>query len=521
MKINEFSSNSPDFIELINTGTGPVDLTGWVLKDSTDNNPYTFPAGSTIAAGAIKGLSGEGVDFLFGLGGGDSVRLFSPTARADRLLRLPGPPAGRQELRALPRRHRRLRGHGRRDQGRGERVPAPAGADSIKVNEIESDPNDLVELTNIGETPGRHLRVPPQGQRRHPRLHDRGRHDPGRPRLPRGRRQPVLRPGQGRLRPAVHAGRREPARLHDVPGRHARRDLGPLPRRHRRVRRHHLDPRRGQRVRPDRPARGEDQRGRVQRRPGRRLGRAEEHSAPARSTSPAGRSSTATRRTPRPPSSSRPAPPSRPAATTRSTPRSTRARASASACGDSVDALPSRRHHRGRHDHLGPHAATTWGRCPDGTGDFRDTTTSTRGAGERLQPGPDQRDRVRRRHAGRLGGAEEHQRRPGRRLRLGVQGQRRRRRLHDPGRRPRSPADGYRVLERRRLRVRARRRRLRPAVRREQHAGRVLHLDGPRPQTYGRCKDGVGEFVDTTAPTKGAANACPGLETGRGPAARR
>ena len=32
-------------------------------------------------------------------------------------------------------------------------------------------------------------------------------------------------------------------------------------------------------------------------------------------------------------------------------------------------------------------------------------------------------------------------------------------------------------------------------------------------QTYGRCKDGVGEFADTKAPTKGAANACPGLET--------
>lgn len=31
--------------------------------------------------------------------------------------------------------------------------------------------------------------------------------------------------------------------------------------------------------------------------------------------------------------------------------------------------------------------------------------------------------------------------------------------------------------------------------------------------TYGRCKDGLGDFVDTTAPTKGAANACPGLAT--------
>lgn len=32
-------------------------------------------------------------------------------------------------------------------------------------------------------------------------------------------------------------------------------------------------------------------------------------------------------------------------------------------------------------------------------------------------------------------------------------------------------------------------------------------------QTYGRCKDGTGDFVDTKAPTKGAANSCPGLDT--------
>ena len=80
VKINELSSNNPDFVELINTGAEAVDLSGWVLKDSTDNNTYTFPDGSSIAPGAFLGLSGEGVDFVFGLGGGDSVRLFAPGA---------------------------------------------------------------------------------------------------------------------------------------------------------------------------------------------------------------------------------------------------------------------------------------------------------------------------------------------------------------------------------------------------------------------------------------------------------
>ncbi len=153
VKINEFSSNSPDFIELINTGTGPVDLTGWVLKDSSENNSYTFPAGSSIAAGAIKGLSGEGADFAFGLGGGDAVRLFAPGSVSIDSFAYPAhPPAGKS--------------YGRCPDGTGAIVitaaatkgvanqcALPGGAENIKVNEIESDPNDLVELTNIGETP--------------------------------------------------------------------------------------------------------------------------------------------------------------------------------------------------------------------------------------------------------------------------------------------------------------------------------------------------------------------------------
>ncbi len=96
VRINELSSNSPDFVELVNTGAEAVDLSGWVLKDSTDNNSYTFPSGSSIAAGAILGLSGEGVDFAFGLGNGDSVRLLSPEAVLIDSYAYPShPPAGR------------------------------------------------------------------------------------------------------------------------------------------------------------------------------------------------------------------------------------------------------------------------------------------------------------------------------------------------------------------------------------------------------------------------------------------
>ncbi|WP_221177344.1 lamin tail domain-containing protein [Nocardioides marmoriginsengisoli] len=153
VRINEFSSNSPDFIELYNTATGSVDLSGWVLKDNSENNSYTFPAGSSIAGGAYKAISGENVEFAFGLGNGDAVRLYAPGAVLIDSYTYPAhPPAGKS--------------YGRCPAGTGDFVitaaatkgaandcPVPAGAANIKVNEIESDPNDLVELTNIGDAP--------------------------------------------------------------------------------------------------------------------------------------------------------------------------------------------------------------------------------------------------------------------------------------------------------------------------------------------------------------------------------
>lgn len=153
VRINEFSSNNPDFIELINTGGGPVDLSGWILKDNSENNSYTFPAGSSIASGAIKPLSGEGVEFIFGLGGGDSVRLFAPGAVLIDSYTYPAhAPAGKSYGRCPD-------GTGdfvvtaAATKGTGNSCPLPAGAANIKVNEVESDPNDLVELVNTGDAP--------------------------------------------------------------------------------------------------------------------------------------------------------------------------------------------------------------------------------------------------------------------------------------------------------------------------------------------------------------------------------
>lgn len=72
--INEVESDGgPDSIELTNTGPADVNIGGWVLKDSNDGNTFTIPPGTMLAPGGF---------FLavtpFGLGAGDSARLFAP-----------------------------------------------------------------------------------------------------------------------------------------------------------------------------------------------------------------------------------------------------------------------------------------------------------------------------------------------------------------------------------------------------------------------------------------------------------
>src|SRR5207247_1547170 len=48
--INEVNSVNPDFVEFYNTGTDPIDISGWYFSDNDPdaaNHRYTFPA-STI-----------------------------------------------------------------------------------------------------------------------------------------------------------------------------------------------------------------------------------------------------------------------------------------------------------------------------------------------------------------------------------------------------------------------------------------------------------------------------------------
>lgn len=81
--INEVQSNDPnggpDWVELANPTAEDLVISGLVLKDNKDKDPYTIPKGTTIPANGFLVIyqdDGGAKGFAFGLGKGDSVRLF-------------------------------------------------------------------------------------------------------------------------------------------------------------------------------------------------------------------------------------------------------------------------------------------------------------------------------------------------------------------------------------------------------------------------------------------------------------
>ena len=282
MKINEFSSNNPDFVELFNTGSGPVDLSGWVLKDNSENNSYTFPAGSSIAAGEYKVLNGESVDFVFGLGNGDSVRLFGDSDLTTPLdsSTYPAHPAAGTSYGRCPNATGPFEVTAAATKGAANRCAVPAGGENLKINEVQSDPGDRVELTNIGETT-----VDISGYV----LKDND--DTHAFTVPAGTSLARTRTSPSTSTASFGLGKGDSVRLYQpnlanlldsttYPAGTARGRRGPLPRTAPAPSSPRPSPSVGQRVRrrgAAEPAGRGHQRGRVQRRPGRRLGRAHQH----------------------------------------------------------------------------------------------------------------------------------------------------------------------------------------------------------------------------------------------------
>lgn len=88
--INEVNSQPDDWIEFINTGDEAVDISGFEIRDNSNDHRWKFSEGTTIAAGQIIVVDTDTVGLMYddnadqyvegkydiGLGGGDSVRLY-------------------------------------------------------------------------------------------------------------------------------------------------------------------------------------------------------------------------------------------------------------------------------------------------------------------------------------------------------------------------------------------------------------------------------------------------------------
>ncbi|MER5885431.1 lamin tail domain-containing protein [Streptomyces sp. NPDC001941] len=75
VRINEVvtTGSVEDSIELYNTGSSSVDVSGWILKDDDNGSKFKIPSGTTLAAGGFRAFDVHG---SFGLGSSDKARLY-------------------------------------------------------------------------------------------------------------------------------------------------------------------------------------------------------------------------------------------------------------------------------------------------------------------------------------------------------------------------------------------------------------------------------------------------------------
>jgi hypothetical protein len=161
--LNEVKSNpNPDFVELLNTSSSPVDITGWrATDDSVGRTPVVITTTETVLQpGGYFTFNPDDAAYTghFGLGGDDAITIFLPdgTTVVDTFTWEGLGPAG---YHANP-------SYGRCANGTGEMVLQTAAtpnaanacappAETVRINEVESNGDvvaDWVELTNTGAT---------------------------------------------------------------------------------------------------------------------------------------------------------------------------------------------------------------------------------------------------------------------------------------------------------------------------------------------------------------------------------
>ncbi len=168
--INEVNSSPDDWVELMNVGTEDMVLTGFELRDNSDDHRWKFPEGWKLEAGGLllvkansKGLIfndtlGQFVEGLFdeaiGIGSGDSIRLYNAEGTLlDSHSWTEHANVGGDESASW----------GRYPDGKGSFVLMPETpgkrnqwyAPQIVINEVESngDDTDWVEIYNKGSAP--------------------------------------------------------------------------------------------------------------------------------------------------------------------------------------------------------------------------------------------------------------------------------------------------------------------------------------------------------------------------------
>lgn len=161
LRVNEVESKDPDggadWIELYNPEASEIALGGYVLRDNKDANAFAIPDGTTIAAGGylvfeelVKGAAPDAVGFDFGLGDGDSVRLYDPSGALVQSFTW-GPHAehtyGVTDAGAWASTSAATPGAANvfADDGTGA-----APTSDVRLNEVDSGPADWVELVNVG-----------------------------------------------------------------------------------------------------------------------------------------------------------------------------------------------------------------------------------------------------------------------------------------------------------------------------------------------------------------------------------
>lgn len=92
IRINEVNSSPDDWVELMNTGTDTMDLSGYELRDNSDDHRWRFAEGTTVEPGELYVVDAKTMGMIYddksdsfvegsfeaaiGIGSGDSIRIY-------------------------------------------------------------------------------------------------------------------------------------------------------------------------------------------------------------------------------------------------------------------------------------------------------------------------------------------------------------------------------------------------------------------------------------------------------------